>query len=281
MEKQKVIHLSSVEVTAYWWIRTIKEKVRELNIEGAYNKSETKFYEIFNRYTEREWRNLYLKLIPYITKEVSNYTKPIYEYETDTFHQDTDKKGHTKINNWISKIIGCSIPDIRLSSNSSKDLVTYTSIDTASVWYKSCSMRELSTDYEPSYIITGDEVTLDFYNLLISTVAVLNQLNKNFFNSVEILRNVFCEQYISASKKKKMEIYEMFNDNFDASCNKHIILGNSWKSTYICCIRDIDLIGLDKYMEQAQRLANLILQKNAEDVTSHDNKASRQKIKEI
>lgn len=270
--QNKMIQLSPTEATVYWWIRIIKEKVREISTNVVYSKNEAKFAKIFIKYTEREWRNLYLKLIPYFIDKVNNFTKPICELETDTFHQDTDIKGHKEINSWLKEIIGCTIPDIRLGSNSSKDLVTYTNINSAIVWYKSCGTRNLPTSYEPSYIITGDEETLDFYNLLISTIAVLGQLDRTF-NSVETLRTVFCSKYIINNKKKKKEVYQMFNDNFDKLSDKHIVHGASWKPTYILSISELDLIGLDKYIEQSYDIANLILQKNKEENV-------KQKIKE-
>ena len=274
MEKQ-MIKLSPVEATVYWWIKVIKEKVKEIIIDRAYCKAETKFIQIFSEWTEREWRNLYLKLLPYFEDKINNFTSPVYDYDRDTFHQDTDVKGHDEINSYLNNIIGCKIPDIRLSSYSSKDLVTYTSMNCASIWYKSCGIRSLPTDYEPSYIITGDEVSLDFYNLLITTLAVLEQLNRNF-NSVEILRTNFCNQYIINNKFKKKQVYQMFEDAFNSLSNKHIIYCASWSHTYILSIYDIDLIGLDGYLQQANILANLILSKENSDVL--EDKPEKQKI---
>lgn len=274
MENKK-IQLSPVEATVYWWIRTIKEKVREISTNVVYSKSEAKFAKIFINYTEREWRNLYLKLLPYFEDKINNFIGPIYDYERDTFHQDTDITGHDEINKYLNNIIGCKIPDIRLSSYSSKDLVIYTSMNCASIWYKSCGIRDLPTDYKPSYIITGDEVSLDFYNLLITTLAVLEQLNRNF-NSIEILKTNFCTQYITNNKFKKKQVYQMFDDNFDKLSNKHIVHVASWSHTYILSINDIDLIGLDEYLEQANILATLILQK--QNSSDSEDKQEKQKI---
>jgi len=73
MEKNKRVELSSIETAAYWWVKVIKERVRELLIRGIQNKQEEKFVEVFYNYTEIEWRNLYLELVNYITEDVNNY----------------------------------------------------------------------------------------------------------------------------------------------------------------------------------------------------------------
>lgn len=262
MQEKEKIELSSIEATAYWWIKNIRNKVRELVIQDTYDKDEIKFVEIFYHYTEVEWRNLYLGLVNYITEDVNGYV-PIENCGTNAFNQNTDKNGHDKINTELSKIINCSIPDIRLASNSAKDSVIYTNMFGAQVWYKSGGVTKLPTKYEPCYILTGDEKELHFDNLLISTIAVLNELDRNF-HSLTLIRQRFCKEYKKVNKPEESikQIREMFNYSFDKACDKGIILGRSWQDTYFTNFRDIDLVGLDKYMVLAEHYATIILQKS-------------------
>lgn len=257
IEKEK-IKLSSVEATAYWWVNILKHKVREIAIKGALNQNEVKFAEIFYNNTEFTWRKLYLELIKYINQDVNNYVS----LSIDSFSQDTNMQGHDRLNVELSNIMGCFIPDIGLASNNSKDSVIYTNRFIARVWYKSGSITDLQTKYEPDYVLTGDTEHLNFYNLLISTIAVLNELDKNF-KSIPLLRERFCEEYKKnkISEESIKQIIEMFNYNFNKACDKGIILGRYWKDTYFCSFHDIDFIGLEQYMDTAEEFANAILQK--------------------
>lgn len=263
MSKNKEIEISSIEATAYWWINVIKNKVRELVISGTSDKQEIKFVEKFYNYTEKDWRNLYLELVNYITEDVNNYVPIGNIIGIDTFNQDTAKKGHDRINAELSKIMHCSIPDIRLASSSAKDSVIYTNMFGASVWYKSCGVTDLSTKYDPTYVLTGDEQELNFYNLVVSTIAVLKEQDRSF-NSIPQLRNGFCKEYKKVNKLQEdlKELAERFNHAFERASDKGIILGNYWKETYFSHFRDIDYVGLEQYMEMAEHYANVILQKS-------------------
>ena len=129
MEQEK-IKLSSVEATAYWWVNVIKNKVKEILKSGTSSKDEKRFAKIFFRYTEREYRILYLELIKYIEQDMINH---IMNSGENVYHQDTDIMGHNDINKALFKITNCSIPDIRIVSNNSKDVVTYTNLFQATV----------------------------------------------------------------------------------------------------------------------------------------------------
>lgn len=259
MIKKEKIELSPIEATAYWWINSIRYRVREIAISGASDENEVEFAEIFYSYTEIDWRKVYLELVNHISKDVDSY---IPKTHSDSFSQDTDIEGHKILNNEISKIIGQPIPDIRLAGNGVKDSVIYTTKSFASVWYKSCGVNKLPTKYEPSYILTADKKSLDFYNLLISTIAVLDKMDNNF-KSVSTLREKFCREYIKLSESEETfdDIVERFNTSFDKASNNKIILGRSFKEIYFSSFRDIDYVGLDSYMDEASHYANVILQK--------------------
>lgn len=259
MAKKEEIELSPIEATAYWWINSIRYRVREIAISGARDNSEVEFAELFYSYTEIDWRKVYLELVKCISEDVDNY---IPKNPSDTFSQDTDIKGHERLNDEMSKIIGQQIPDIRLASNGVKDSVIYTTVAFASVWYKSCEVNKLSTKYDPSYVLTGDRNSLDFYNLLISTIAVLDKTDSSF-KSVSTLRERFCREYIKLSESEETinDVVERFNFYFDKASDNEIILGRSFKEMYFPSFRDIDYVGLDSYMELANHYASVILQK--------------------
>ena len=58
METRKKIELSPTEVTAYWWINSIKGKVRDIVIHNSRDYNEHLFINIFYGYTEVDWRNM-------------------------------------------------------------------------------------------------------------------------------------------------------------------------------------------------------------------------------
>lgn len=258
MEK-KEIELSPIEATAYFWVNTIKYKVREIVICGTGDKNEAKFAEIFYGYTERNWRKVYLELIKYIAKDVDHY---IPKNHLDSFSQDTDINGHERLNDELSKITSQKIPDIRLVSNGGKDSVIYTTPSFVNIWHKSCGTTKLSTKYKPSYILTGDHKGLDFYNLLLSTIAVLKKENCNF-KSVSILRKRFCKEYMKLSNSDENidDITELFNSSFDKASFRGIIFGRSINEKYSSYFREIDFVELNDYMDLAHHYASVILQK--------------------
>lgn len=272
MKEKAKIELSPIEATAYWWINTIRYRVREIAISGAIDKDEAKFADIFYSYTEIDWRKVYLELIKYVALDVDSY---VSENTSDTFSQDTEIGGHEKINEEIAKIIGQEIPDIRLAGNGVKDSVIYTTTEMASVWYKSCGVNKLATKYEVSYVLTGDKDSLDFYNLLISTIAVLDNEDSNF-DSISILRERFCREYVKLNENEKSldKVIELFNSSFDKASSKKIILGRSFQENYFASFRDIDYIGLESYSDLASHYANVVLQKTKGD----DEKAFLKKL---
>lgn len=263
------IELSPIQATAYWWINVIRYRVREIVIYGAHNQKEVDFVEIFYGFSEIDYRKMYLALTEYISKDVENY---IPKGINDCFNQDTNIHGHKKINDSISKIVGKKIPDIRLAADDVKDSVIYTTMDYVNVFYKSCGVRKLPLNYEPSYVLTGDDKGLEFYNLLISTVAVLSKEDKSF-NSVYILRERFCNEYLRLTNvaENLEDIILLFNYCFDKASDKDLIIGRSFKETYFASFRDIDFVSLYSYMDKAQYYACVILDK----VDINDNSLSK------
>ena len=252
------IELSSIQATAYWWINIIRHKVREIVLKPSTNKKEIAFAKIFYYYTETEWRILYLGLIGCIADDVNNYV--LQGNDIDAFHQDTNVGGHDKINSELSKLVNKEVPDIRLADYSSKDYVIYTFKTGALLWYKSAGVYELAYDYEPSYILTGDEDELEFYNLFISIVLALHHANPDF-RSVSKLREKFCTEYkkLNNLEEPLEELYIRFNKAFAKACDREIIMGRPYIENYFCSFKDIDYIGLEKYSDIAKHYATIIL----------------------
>lgn len=260
MNNNEEIELTSIQATAYWWVNLIRSKVKEILIEKSSNEDKTKFAQIFCKFTEVDWREIYLQLVYYIGEDVNNYIPKGDIYGIDAFNQDTEKGGHNRINEKLSKILQTSIPDIRLASSSSKDWVIYTNMFGACVWYKSCGVSDLPTKYEPSYVLTGDENELDFYNQVLSTIAVLQQKDHSF-DSTPILRDRFCDEYkrIYSSDDTLDEIRKRFNQAFNKAADRDIVLGRSFKQSYFAHFRDFDYVGLENYMKLAEHYARIIL----------------------
>ena len=257
MKTSKKIELSPVEVTAYWWTNSIKGKVREIVVYNSRDYNENLFVNIFYGYTEVDWRNLYLALVKDIAHDVEclDTTQGVY------FSQDTCIGGHDRLNEELAQITHKVIPDIRLAGNGVKDSVIYTTSSRASVLYKSCGERVLPTMYDESYILTGDQKKLDFYNTLISTIAIIEQKDK-YFNSVPILRERFCQEYIRLSDEDENEedITGLFNVCFDKASDKKTIVGRHFDRKYFPSFRNIDFVGLNSYLPLANHYAGVILE---------------------
>lgn len=273
MPNYEKIVLSPIEATAYWWVNLIRSKVREISIYGSSDKKEIKFSKIFYDYTEIEWRKVYLKLVKAIAKDVQSF---VPDDNSDSFSQDTEIKGHTRLNDEISKIIGKRVPDIRLAGNNVKDSVIYTTSSSASVWYKSCGEDKLSLKYDPSYILTGDKDSLDFYNLLIATIAIIKNIDRSS-KSVSILRERFCNEYVNLSESEinLNDVIEMFNFAFDKACDNDLIMGHSSEKVYFTSFRNIDYVGLEPYLDLAGHYANAVLQETKD----NDENAFSKKLK--
>ena len=252
METSKKIELSPVEVTAYWWTNSIKGKVREIVVYNSRDYNENLFVNIFYGYTEVDWRNLYLALTKDIAHDVECFNR---------FGQDTCIGGHNRLNEELTQITHKVIPDIRLAGNGVKDSVIYTTSSRASVLYKSCGERVLPTMYDESYILTGNQKKLDFYNTLISTIAIIEQKDK-YFNSVPILRERFCQEYIRLSDEDENEedITGLFNVCFDKASDKKTIVGRHFDRKYFPSFRNIDFVGLNPYLPLANHYADVILE---------------------
>lgn len=260
MEDLRNVELSSAENTAYWWTRVIRGKVREIVISGAHNKSESEFANIFINFSEKNYRKLYLELSNLINEDISNFVSDSNTCGPDLFSQDTKEGQHNRLIEEISQIVKKKVPDICLSGNGSKDSVIYTSMSSASVWYKSCGLSKLPTKYEANYILTGDEKELKFYNTLLSTILILKEQDSSF-DSTQQLKQNFCVEYAKNNDLDKLEpVINMFDKLFNIASDRNIIFGRSFQKTYSSTFRETDYAGLEEYMDIANHYANTILE---------------------
>ena len=259
---EKEIELSPVEITAYWWVNVIRSKVKEILLYKSKRIEEIKFAEIFKKYTEKDWRNLYLQLSTLIIEDINNLenTGDIY------FKQNTAKGKHKRLNEELSKITYKSVPDIRLAYSGSKDSEIYTNFFGASYWYQSIpATYDLPTSYEPCFILDGDEEELNFHNLFLATALTISN-NDPKFKSLSQLKNGFCEKYIELHNIDKEKLFKRCAKALNKAKEDDIMLIDRYNDYCWIHFREIDLNGLDEYMEEASVYANHILQKQ----DSHD-----------
>ena len=79
---EKMIELSPAQNTAYFWVDRIRTFTREIAESREFSNSrpismgEYDFYEKFSKFTEEDWRNLYVKLSEKIEEDINNYVPP-------------------------------------------------------------------------------------------------------------------------------------------------------------------------------------------------------------
>ena len=117
--------------------------------------------------------------------------------------------------------------------------------------------------YDPTYILTGDEQKLNFYNLLILTIMIIHKANV-MFDSLDLLGEGFCETYIKLNKLKENqeEVKEKFNQAIEEACDVGLISVKSYSKKYFCWFREFDFVGLEQYLEEAKYYAEVILGEN-------------------
>lgn len=261
------LELTPAENTAFWWTNRIKYIAREIakNFERAHmyplSPNQKKFIKIFYSFSEKDWRDLYLKLTKYIEQDINSYAKKGFSWSRDEFSQGTDVGNHDRLNQELGEILQVpKFPDIRLADNGSKDEVIYSGKQGVCIWYKSCGVSDLSRFVDPTYILTGDEKEVDVYNQLITTLVALKNRDSKF-DSVDILTKGFCKTYLSLNDPKDtyMQVLKRFNSAYDKAEALKIIFGKRYKGKFSCSALNFDLAGLDAYKELAEHYADAIL----------------------
>lgn len=251
MLQEEKIELSGIEQAAYWWTNRLMYMTRYFALRyerkvGHISPDEVKFLSIFYNYTDKEWRDLYLKLIECIADDVNNHLPDPHFVGDENFSQDTTKGRHQRLNAELAKITGVQgFPDIRLADSSHKDEVIYTNMFGSSVWYKSCGTRQLETSYDPTYILSGNFEELNLYNDLIATLAYLDSHNSH---DMELFRKTFCKAYKRQNFPTEdiTKIKDLFNKCYHIANERGIVLGGFWNKTFFPTLLKYDWKGLSK-----------------------------------
>ena len=248
----KQLELTPVEATAYFWVKTIKDKIREMSINtNDISEKELEFFNDFSKFTDVEWRKLYIELCKFIDIKVKKYSHHGL-YGIDDYHQDTAKYYHKDINEILSYVSKKEVPDIRLAGKNKEDLIIATNPYGANKFFESYGMIPLDKIYDYNYILSGDKKELELYNLVMSVIVVMNQ---NGNHSIDYLRKVFCNLYLEMHDNINIkELEEDFNRIFNQIHDKGLLEGVSLDKEYNCKFENIDLIGIEPYMKKSKRL---------------------------
>lgn len=257
MEK---IVLSSYETAAYWWIKCIKFKTRELCISGVRDKEEKAFLDLFMHFGDFGYRKLYLDLAKHIEDETKKYT--INNQRFDYFIQSTAKNEHDAINKGISFAIDELLPDIRLGSNNIEAHELLVNNERVIENYLATA-RELPQEYDSCYILSGDMDEYEFDNCLLATVFMLSRIDATF-DSVKDLRVGFCKQFNDENNGRFdiKELHDKFNIFFNKMGEQGIISGTSSGDNYSAYFYEADYGGIDDYIEKGIKYAEGIINRD-------------------
>ena len=241
----KQVNLNPIEATAYFWVETVKNKIKEIYLKDNKQDVELRFLNIFYNFSDVEWRKLYLELSFYLNNKVNNYV-PHGLYGIDAYSQDTEKYYHQDINKVLNFVSRNNVPDIGLSSDLIEDSIISTNIYGANRYYKSGGVVSLDTCFNYNYILTGDKRELDLKYLLISIITVICQNNKNY--SVNDLKKIFKSIYFDMYNDLDAKIIdEDFERIFNLIHDEGLVNGLSCDKEFSSKIERIDLVGTNNY----------------------------------
>ena len=152
--------LNPFEITSYWWINKIRDKVKELYMSDYFTRREELFLNIFKNFTDEDYRTMYLELKDLIFQDVIDYHS---FNNVGLYNQDTIVHNHDRLNNELSTIINVDIPDINLHMRNMKNYKIYTGYDGAYQYNYLDKIEELDKTYDNDYIISGNKEILNLY----------------------------------------------------------------------------------------------------------------------
>lgn len=243
--------LDIYETTAYWWIRTIKQRLRDLDKNPSSDLKEAEFLKTFYDLTDDDYREMYLKLSSLTKKEVSEYLGSARS-SLDFFTQNTKKKGHDVLNDDLGSILATPVNDIKLTPKGEKNISIMTS--DYNVWTgNNRGYVGLCRLFEHDYILNGDKKFKDFYYLVLS---YLNQVGENV--DYNTLRKAFVDVYYKKYNNdlSKDELYFYFNYMLRVAKSNKLLLEDDVCHLDIC---DLDRKAFAYKDEQASDLAKKLL----------------------
>lgn len=203
MEKFNVL-LSPSEQVAYLWIHILRRKVSEIYQEPrSFGHIGQEFLSVFGSFDEINWRELYIKL---------------QEYAVQISIEDINRKGYQQLNKVLMKIFGVRIP------NTNSDRVYSQLPKKAQVFSKTKKGLSIAYDGSYDYVLNDSKKEYDFYKLILDIIRVIRIKDKSF-NSLNYLKNFFCEIYIEINKMdiEPSEIERRFDRVIDVLSSYSII----------------------------------------------------------
>ncbi|MBQ9318381.1 MAG: hypothetical protein IJR82_01980 [Bacilli bacterium] len=230
--------LNPIEATAYWWINNIKYKVRELHYNNK-NIQELEFYNLFYRYTDLEWRKLYIFLVESLKKKVNDYIS--LNDDNNSYQQGTEITCHDDINEILSSFLKNNVPDICLALKGVGNSFIYTNNYGADRVFADNGISSLDDAYGSNYILSGDKEEFEVKTLI---MLLLKSFNSN--TSFEKLKQLFIDIYLGMHPEKDIfSVIDEFIKIFNQMCDDNMILSTSYEKVYKSKLSDFDLISLE------------------------------------
>ena len=263
------IELKPSEATAYWWVKKIKTKVKDISINGG-NPEEIKFKSFFINYKETDWRLLYEGLSYYIRENI---------LVNNLFSQATSKGKHNMINHALSIILHNMIPDIDISTGNISNIISTNSMIAGEKQIND-AIEYVLEPVNPYYILTGDFDDLNFYYILIATLALIDADNNKTDKDYNALTKYVTEGYKDIFFPEKDNVDDEIKKRWDLAISQaeHENIINVRHDveppTYTTKFHKIDYNGIDLYIDYAMDIASKIL---GEDIDTLKNQYTKKR----
>lgn len=197
VEGEDMVELNPFQQASYWIVRLLRQKIKEIYKDGYSFESEDEdveeFCEVFEDFTDINWRDLYFDLANELEKEFKKLPKDKICIELDTAIE-----GHDLLNKMLSEVIYCNVPDLRLSPNRQKETVLRVYKTASATIYKSVDYQNIlpvkySSRY--NYILTQNRVEKRFFDIVKSVLFKLIS-DESCEYAANTVCDLFCEAYI-------------------------------------------------------------------------------------
>ncbi len=197
------LELSSSEASAYWWIRRLKKLMRFL-VDRQNNFKYNEYRDvlaIIGRFTEIEYRELYLKLTEMYNRRLSLLSS------NENIEIGTKKGEHACINEVIEDLLikkhfdeNIVFPDVDLTTGFDDNVVISTLKNNALVCTSDIEPKHIQCsftgDFEYDYVLSGDNTRLQFSNLIKAVMITLAKWEKLDTLSLNRICNGFYMGYV-------------------------------------------------------------------------------------
>lgn len=187
--KKRKLELSS-EQAAYWLIKTYITKACEISRLNNSSKDKQEFSKIIRSISLYNWNTVFMIL----SKRIQNINsrEPISQTTSKDMHTLTD----VILQETLEKLgIDEKLPSIDLTERQSTCSTIEMGVIARNVFVTSKKDRNKLPKYIKNYdfVLSSDEHELEIYNLILSIIISVRRKN-NRFNSLNIIKEVFCEK---------------------------------------------------------------------------------------